>query len=160
MGAALAIDYGRARIGVAASDALGITAQGIATLDGRDRAGALDACVALATERDATVILVGLPLHMDGTPGAMAREATAFADALRARVGCPVELVDERLTSFAADQALRDAGFRRKDRAKREDQTAAALLLRGWLDAHARGGREGEGEGEGRGKGDGGRPRD
>ena len=138
MGAALAIDYGRARIGVAASDALGITAHGIATLDGRDRAAALDAIVALGAERDVTVILVGHPLDMAGTAGAMAREAAAFAAALRARVRCPVERVDERLTSFAADQALREAGFGRKDRAKREDQTAAALLLRGWLDAHAR----------------------
>ena len=137
-GPALAIDYGRRRIGVAASDALGIAAQGIATLDGRDRAAALAAIAALAGEREAVAIVVGHPINMDGSEGAMAKEAAAFAEALRAHVDVPVALFDERLTSFAADQALRDAGLSRRDRAEAEDRVAAALLLRAWLDYRAR----------------------
>lgn len=136
-GAVLAIDYGRRRIGVAASDPLGITTQGIATLDGRDRPAAVAAIAALVAERDAVRVLVGHPLNMDGTAGPMAREAEAFADALRARLTIPVELLDERLSSFAADQALREAGLSRRERAAREDRVAAALLLRAWLDARS-----------------------
>jgi len=137
-GAVLAIDYGRRRIGVAASDPLGITAQGIATLDGRDRPGAIEAIATLVAEREAGRVLVGHPLSMDGTAGPMAREAEAFAASLRARLAIPVELVDERLSSFAADQALREAGLSRRERAAREDQVAAALLLRAWLDTTQR----------------------
>jgi putative Holliday junction resolvase len=137
-GAVIAVDYGRRRIGVAASDPLGITAQGVATLDGRDRPAALDALAALVAEREAERVLVGHPVNLDGTAGPMAREAEAFAVALRARLRVPVDLVDERLSSFAADQALREAGLSRRERAAREDRVAAALLLRAWLDARAR----------------------
>lgn len=140
MPAALAIDYGRRRIGVAASDPLGITTQGVAVLDGRDRPAAMAAIAALVAEKQAEAIVVGLPLNMDGSRGPMANEAENFAAELREHVTVPVEMFDERLTSFAADQALRDAGLSRRDRAAREDQVAAALLLRAWLDARPGGG--------------------
>lgn len=133
-GVVLALDFGRRRIGVAACDPLGITTAGVGTLDGRDRPAVLDAVVALVAEREAAAIVVGLPINMDGSYGPMAEAAEAFAAEVRARVGVPVELFDERLTSYAADQILREAGLSRRARAAKEDQVAAAIILRAYLD--------------------------
>jgi putative Holliday junction resolvase len=133
-GVVVALDYGRRRIGVAACDPLGITTAGVATLDGRDVVAVLDAVAAIVEEREAAAVVVGLPLNMDGSSGPMATAATKFAEAVRARVRVPVELMDERLTSFAADQVLREAGMSRKERAEKEDQVAAAIILRAYLD--------------------------
>ncbi|MCI0341807.1 MAG: Holliday junction resolvase RuvX [Planctomycetales bacterium] len=129
----LAVDYGRARIGVAASDALGITAAGVATVSARDPEKALAEVAALARERGAEALVVGHPLNMDGTVGPMAREAERFAAALRARVACPVHLFDERLTSWQVEREMRDAGVKRKRRRQASDRAAAALILRSWL---------------------------
>ncbi len=132
-GVVLAVDYGRARIGVAASDPLGITAAGVATLAARDREKALAEVAALARERGAEAVVVGHPLNMDGTVGEMAREAERFAEALRARVSCPVHLHDERLTSWQVEREMREAGVKRKRRREASDRAAAALILRSWL---------------------------
>ena len=134
----LALDYGRRRIGVAACDVLGITTAGVVTLDARDLNAVLVAIQALVSEREATAIVVGLPINMDGSRGPMAEAASTFADEVRARVGVPVDMFDERLTSFAADQVLREAGLSRRERAAREDQVAAAIILRAYLDQRAR----------------------
>jgi putative Holliday junction resolvase len=133
-GVVVALDFGRRRIGVAACDPLGITTAGVGTLDGRDRPAVLEAVAALVEERGAVAVVVGLPINMDGSSGPMAEAATKFADEVRARVSVPVDLMDERLTSFAADQVLRDAGLSRKERAAKEDQVAAAIILRAYLD--------------------------
>jgi putative Holliday junction resolvase len=133
-GVVVALDYGRRRIGVAACDPLGITTAGVGTIDARDLPAALDAIAAIVAERDATAIVVGLPINMDGSIGPMAQAATKFAEEVRARVSVPVDLMDERLSSFAADQVLREAGLSRRDRASKEDQVAAAIILRAYLD--------------------------
>jgi putative Holliday junction resolvase len=78
--------------------------------------------------------VVGLPLNMDGTEGEAARLARGFAQKLAAALAIPVELFDERLSTFEAETRLRDRGFSAKDRRARVDAEAAAVILQGWLD--------------------------
>ena len=78
--------------------------------------------------------MLGLPLNMDGTEGASARLARAFAPKLEAALGVPVELFDERLSTFEAASRLREQGFSAKDSRSRVDAEAAAVILQGWLD--------------------------
>jgi putative holliday junction resolvase len=130
----LAVDWGRVRIGLAVSDDLGLTAQGMGTFPRLSETQALDA---IATQVDALgveAIVVGLPRNMDGTDGPSADAARAFARALRDRFGLPVHLWDERLTTRAAERMLVDAGVRRRARRDRVDQVAATLILQGFLD--------------------------
>jgi putative Holliday junction resolvase len=87
-----------------------------------------------AREYEVDRAVVGLPLNMDGTEGAAARGARAFAAKLEAALGIPVELFDERLSTFEAEARLRDHGFSAKDRRARVDAEAAAVILQGWLD--------------------------
>jgi len=152
------VDWGTRRVGLALSDALGITAQPLPPLtlpEGQDPAHApaylARALVALADEHDASPLVLGLPLELSGERGEAARAVQALADALGARTKRPVELWDERFTSALAEQSLREEGHgssRRKgggrERARsarsedkaRIDQRAALLLLQSWLDAH------------------------
>ena len=102
-----AVDLGSARTGVAVSDELGMLAQPWKTLPGGD--ASLDAVVAAFVELKPGRILVGLPRNMDGTYGPAAEAARAFAENLRARVTCPVDLWDERLTTVAAQRSLRES---------------------------------------------------
>jgi putative Holliday junction resolvase len=154
------VDWGTRRVGLAVSDALGITAQPLPPItlpDGQDPAHQpaylARALVALADEHDASPIVLGLPLELSGERGAAAHAVQALADALHARTQRPVELWDERFTSALAEQSLRAEGHgsaRRKgggrERARsarsedkaRIDQRAALLLLQSWLDAHPR----------------------
>jgi putative Holliday junction resolvase len=82
-------------------------------------------------------IIIGLPKHMDGTTGAGAEKARAFADRLRGQVGCIVRLWDERLTTVAAQRYLHDAGRNVKQSRAVIDQVAAQIILQGWLDSQA-----------------------
>lgn len=134
----LALDYGRTRIGVAASDALGITARPLEAIVCRVRGAdpvawrrtVVPALRALVAERGTERLLVGLPLNMDGTEGPMAVEARAFAAVLAEALGLPVDLEDERLTSDEAEEVLREAGLRPSERKRVRDSVAAAVLLR------------------------------
>lgn len=128
----MAVDLGSARTGVAVSDELGMLAHPWKTLAGGE--AALDAVVGAAAEIKPTRILVGLPRNMDGTSGPAAEASKAFAAALRERVGCPVELWDERLTTMAAQRALRESGRKARDQRGVVDQVAAQILLQSWLD--------------------------
>jgi len=154
------VDWGTRRVGLALSDALGLTAQPLPPLtlpEGQDPAHApaylARALVALADEHDASPLVLGLPLELSGERGEAARAVQALADALGARTRRPVELWDGRFTSALAEQSLREEGHgssRRKgggrERARsarsedkaRIDQRAALLLLQSWLDAHPR----------------------
>ncbi|MGE0192566.1 MAG: Holliday junction resolvase RuvX [Planctomycetota bacterium] len=141
----VAVDYGRRRIGIATCDPLGITVRGVATV-WREAAAPDGALVAVArhlADLGAQVVLVGLPLHEDGSESEMSQEARAFAADLAARGPWGVELVHEGLTSWEAEARLKERGVpleaARKD--GRIDQEAAAVLLRAWLDE--RGGRTG-----------------
>ena len=132
MSRTMAVDLGSARTGVAVSDELGMLAQPWKTLPGGD--ASLDAVVAAFVELKPGRILVGLPRNMDGTYGPAAEAARAFAENLRARVTCPVDLWDERLTTVAAQRSLRESGRKARDQRGVVDQVAAQILLQSWLD--------------------------
>lgn len=132
MSRTMAVDLGSARTGVAVSDELGMLAQPWRTLPGGE--ASLEAVVAAAGELRPGRILVGLPRNMDGTYGPAADAARAFAEKLRARVACPVDLWDERLTTVAAQRSLRESGRKARDQRGVVDQVAAQILLQSWLD--------------------------
>jgi putative Holliday junction resolvase len=140
----LAVDWGRVRIGLAVSDDLGLTAQGLGVLPRTSEAQVLDAIAARTHDLGVEAIVVGLPRSLDGTDGPAADAARAFARALKDRVGLPVHLWDERLTTRAAERMLVDAGIRRRTRRDRVDQVAATLILQSFLDRRrSAAGREG-----------------
>ncbi len=130
----LGLDVGRARIGLALADDVLRTARAHRTVPRRDDAGTLDAIAEVAAEYEVGRAVVGLPLNMDGTEGASARLARAFAAKLAARLGLPVELHDERLSTFEASNRLRDQGLSARDQKGVIDAEAAAVILQGWLD--------------------------
>lgn len=130
----LAIDFGMRRMGLAVSDALGITAQGLPTL-GRTRLDDdLERIRKLAEEYSTERVIVGNPLGHGGGETTMSRKAAEFAERLRRRVGCPVQLWDERLTSVEANRALRESGLTLGKRQRAVDRVAATLLLQSYLD--------------------------
>lgn len=131
----LAVDYGRRRVGLAVSDPLGISAQGLETVEVRSSKGAAAAVAQVAGAQDAGEIVVGLPLNMDGSAGPMAAEAEAFAAEVERRTGLPVRRWDERLTSVAAHRTMREMGVRTKGRKETVDRMSAVLILQGYLDS-------------------------
>ena len=134
---ALGIDLGEARIGVAVSDELGMLAHPVETIVVKDTADPLARVAQLAKEKDVSHVIIGLPKNMDGTTGAGAEKARAFADKLREQVTCIVRLWDERLTTVAAQRYLHDAGRNVKQSRAVIDQVAAQIILQGWLDSQA-----------------------
>jgi putative holliday junction resolvase len=137
-GRALAVDYGTKRIGIAASDALGIAATAVEVIEGRSPPQAAQRIAEIAKDRDARVLVVGMPVNMDGTEHASAATVRAFAELCAKAAGLPVEYVDERLTTRQAERALWHAGLTQKDRKSRVDKVAATLLLQAWLDSKRR----------------------
>ncbi len=131
---ALGVDLGRVRIGLALADEVIRTARPLQVIERRTEAADLAAIAEAARESEVARVVLGLPLNMDGTEGASARLARAFAPKLEAALGVPVELFDERLSTFEAEGRLRDLGFSGKDRRARVDAEAAAVILQGWLD--------------------------
>ena len=132
MSRVMALDLGSARTGVAVSDELGMLAQPWKTLPGGD--SAFDAVTSAIAEVRPSRVLVGLPRNMDGTYGPAADSARTFAEKLRAVADCPVDLWDERLTTVAAQRALRESGRKARDQRGVIDQVAAQILLQSWLD--------------------------
>lgn len=130
----LGLDVGRARIGLALADDVLRTARAHRTVPRRGDATDLDAIAEVAAEFEVTRAVVGLPLNMDGTEGGSARMARAFAASLESRLGIPVELHDERLSTFEASTRLREQGLSARDQKGVIDAEAAAVILQGWLD--------------------------
>jgi putative holliday junction resolvase len=130
----LAVDPGSRRVGVAVSDPTGTIAQPLTALPAEPAASLPERLAALAREQEASELVVGLPRRMDGSLGPEAREARALAERLRSASGLSVTLVDERLTSAAAERALLASGARRARRRQLSDQVAAALILQTYLD--------------------------
>ena len=131
----MGIDYGTARIGVALSDELQMLAHPAETIvvaKTRDPAGRV---AELARANDVAKIVVGLPRHMNGSAGASAKEASEFAEKIRALVPCEVRTWDERLPTVAAHRALREAGKSTRQTRGYVDQVAAQMLLQGYLDS-------------------------
>ena len=135
---ALGIDLGSKRIGIAVSDRTGTIASPLTMLQ---RSGSVrrdhEAIRALVVEEEAEMLVVGLPLNMNGTSGPAARAAVAEAEALATVVGVPVITFDERRTTVTADRALIEAGISAQARRKLVDKVAAAVLLQTWLDSRA-----------------------
>jgi putative Holliday junction resolvase len=130
----LAIDFGMKRMGVAVSDALGITAQGLPTLQRAHLEDDLQKVKELTEEYSAVRVIVGNPIGHGGGETTMSRRAGKFAEKLRRRVSCPVELWDERLTSVEANRSLRATGLSPGKRQRAVDRVAATLLLQSYLD--------------------------
>jgi putative Holliday junction resolvase len=129
----LALDYGRRRIGVAVTDPSGSVAQPLETLDVRGPRAALPRIAELTRTYEASRIVVGLPIHMDGREGPEAEAARAFGASVEAATNVPVEFLDERWTTVEADRLLSTAGVRERNRRGRRDRIAAAILLQTWL---------------------------
>jgi len=135
----LAIDYGRRRLGLAVSDLLRLLARPLTTLTRTNRRQDLARLGTVAREQNVAQIVVGLPLKMDGTHGEMAKEARVFAARIEKALHLPVELVDERLTSWEAEQSVakrtpgKRIGERRAKRRPDTDSRAAALILEEFL---------------------------
>jgi putative pre-16S rRNA nuclease len=134
----LALDVGARRIGLAISDELGITAQGLETLQRTNIRDDLARLANIVQERSVGLILVGHPLHMSGRESRQAEYVREFADKLSARIGLPVRFWDERLTSVQAGRVLRESGISIRKRALAVDRMAAVLLLESYLDSPER----------------------
>jgi putative holliday junction resolvase len=137
VGRVLGLDVGSRRIGVAVSDPLGITAQGLDTLQRSTKRRDFDHLQRVIQEYDVREIVVGLPLRMSGAEGIQSDKMQVFAEDLRKRFRLPVHLWDERLTSVEANRLLREADLSIEKRGKAVDRMAAVLILQGWMEGRA-----------------------
>ncbi len=138
----MGLDYGSKTVGVAVSDALGLTAQGVETVT-REEEGKLRRTLRrieeLAKEYEVDRIVLGCPKNMNNSLGDRAEKTEAFKEMLERRLGLPVILWDERLTTVAAERILMESGVRRENRKQVIDKVAAGLILQGYLDSLCRG---------------------
>ena len=132
------MDPGSKRVGLAVSDPTGTIAQALTTISAEPASTLASRLAAVAKAQDASRIIVGLPIQMDGKRGPAAAAATELSHGLRQASGLPVELVDERLTTVAAERSLIAAGVRREKRKLTVDGVAATLLLQAHLDRNKR----------------------
>jgi putative Holliday junction resolvase len=129
------MDVGSRRIGLAISDPLGITAQGLDTVHRQNKRLDFAQLERVIREHDVAEIVMGLPLRMSGAEGIQAEKMQAFAEEVRRRFKIPVHLWDERLTSAQANRLLRETDMSIKRRGAVVDQMAAVLILQSWMDA-------------------------
>jgi putative holliday junction resolvase len=130
----LAIDPGSKRVGLALSDPTATIAQALTTVPAEPSGSLAARITQIARTSEAARIIVGLPRRLDGSRGPEAKAAQALADAIRKESGLPVDLVDERLTTVAAERSLIAAGVRRDKRRLTVDRVAATLMLQAHLD--------------------------
>jgi putative Holliday junction resolvase len=130
----LALDVGTKRIGLAVSDPLGLTAQGLGVLERKGWDRDLARLQEIARPYQVQEILVGLPRHMDGRPGDQVEEILALAQALAEALGAKVSTWDERLSTVEAERLLIQADLSRKRRRRVVDKVAASIILQGYLD--------------------------
>lgn len=138
MAVVIGIDYGRKRVGVAASDAGGRIATPLAVLDGADAARAVARIKSLAAEHDAGEIVVGLPRSLDGSLGPMAKETLEFVERIKKAVNMPVQTWDERLTTAQAERAMLDVDMTRAKRREKLDKVSAQIMLQSYLDSRSK----------------------
>jgi len=132
-----ALDVGDARIGLAVCDELGLTVRGVGIVRRVGGVRDLEEIAERLAPYEPAQIVVGLPLNMDGSEGKQAVRVRAFAERLRAHLGLPVALWDERLTTVEAEHSLRSAGVSRTRRRELVDQEAAAIILESYLSRSA-----------------------
>lgn len=126
---------GKRRIGLAISDPLGITAQGLPNIERVNKRTDLNRLADLARDRGVELFLLGNPINMGGNEGRQSAWVREFADALTGRTGVPVKLWDERLTSVEASRVLRQSGIGIQKRAAAVDRLSAVILLQSYLDS-------------------------
>ncbi len=133
---AMSLDYGERRIGVAVSDPAGQVARPLTVIERESRVRDAARVRDIVERLGVGVIVVGLPINMDGTRGPAAQTATRFAGRLRRAVPVEVQLWDERLTTWEAEQQMIDAGLPPERRRELRDAVAAAVLLQDYLNSH------------------------
>jgi putative Holliday junction resolvase len=131
----MALDIGDRRIGIALSDPGQILARGLEVLRRRSRESDMAAIASLVEEHEVEKIIVGHPRRLNGTVGEQARKVEAYARALQEAVEIPVILWDERFSTLRAQKAMIEAGRRRRERKRRLDAVAAAVILQDYLDS-------------------------
>lgn len=131
----MALDVGERRIGVAMSDEMGRFAAPFATLKATPRGRVLEQIAALVRQYTVLEVVVGLPLTMGGDIGPQARTVQSFANELETVLGRAVRFFDERLTTVAADQMMRELGVKTEKRKARLDEVAASIILQDYLDS-------------------------
>ena len=134
----LGLDFGSKTVGVAVSDGLLLTAQGVETIERKDENKLRKTCARieeLIAEYEITEIVLGLPKNMNNTIGERAEKSLAFKEMLERRTGLPVVMWDERLTTVEANRTLMESGVRRENRKDYVDELAAIFILQGYLDA-------------------------
>jgi putative holliday junction resolvase len=132
--AALGLDVGSKRIGVAGCDRMGMFAHGITTINRKSWQQDMDELRSLVCDREVTILVVGLPYNMDGSLGYQAKLVQKFARGAAKYLGVALEYVDERLTSFEAEQIMQAQGISPRENKGTIDRKAAALILQQWLD--------------------------
>ncbi len=144
----MAIDYGTKAIGLAICDELQLTVRPLTTVrrEKQNRKQTLERISELAHEHEIGALVVGLPLRMDGTRGDAAEKVETFIaelqaqllDSMESAMAIPIVTIDERLTSYEADQILREMGVSQKERKAKSDEYAAVLILQDYLDGQSR----------------------
>lgn len=135
----LGLDFGSKTVGVAITDPLGITPQGMEIVR-RESPNKLRKTLArietIIREYEVELVVLGLPVNMDGSSGERVEKTKEFADMLRRRSGIDIVFQDERLTTVAANEIMDEAGIKREDRYKYVDQIAATIILEDYLNSH------------------------
>lgn len=137
----MGLDFGSKTVGVAISDSLLLTAQGVEIIRRKDEnklRQTLARIEELCVENEVTEIVLGLPKHMNGDEGVRVELTNEFKEKLERRTGLPVNFFDERLTTVMADKTMMEAGIRRENRKEYVDMLAAQFILQGYLDSRAK----------------------
>jgi len=131
---ALGLDVGQKRIGVAGCDGTGLIATGLTTIERKSFQQVVDELQAMIHDRQVQILIIGLPYNMDGSLGFQAKQVQKFARAISRALSLPIEYVDERLTSYQAEQLLHAENISPSRNKGLIDRKAASLILQQWLD--------------------------
>lgn len=130
----MGIDYGEKRFGIALSDPVGITAQGLPTIERTSIQEDIKKIINIIQEKEVQEIVLGLPKHLNNTLGDKAKEVLNFIDTLKKHINIPIKTFDERFSTVRANRAMLEGDLSRKKRKERVDMIAAQLILQGYLD--------------------------
>ncbi len=131
---ALGLDVGQKRIGVAGCDGTGLIATGLTTIERKSFQQVIDELQAMIHDRQVQILIIGLPYNMDGSLGFQAKQVQKFARSISRALSLPIEYVDERLTSYQAEQLLHAENISPSRNKGLIDRKAASLILQQWLD--------------------------
>ena len=131
----LGLDIGSKRIGVASSDALGVTAQPLTTLYSLKEDEVIDRLKEIVKKEDLMEVVIGLPLNMNGSSGPEAQKAIKFCDLLKDKLGIPIKLWDERMSTLEVERVMIQADVSRSKRKKKIDKLAAQVILQSYLNS-------------------------